>query len=304
MTTALVLGAATTWLGATTVLSALPWFRRPRLRTRLLPYAPPDVARARPPERRPRSMTALLALIGPSVRDAGATLARLIGVEEALARRLERVHAADDATTFRTRQLGWAVVGLALALGATVALRPPAPVTLVALLGGPALAFLVLEHRLATASARWQRRSFLELPVVCEQLGMLLAAGYSLGGAIDRLARRGHGTCARDLAAVGARIGHGVGDLEALREWAARVQVPAVDRFVSVLCLHRDATDLGALISTEARAVRREVQRELIEAIERRAQQVWIPVTVATLLPGALFLAIPFTRAMQLFGGG
>jgi hypothetical protein len=43
------------------------------------------------------------------------------------------------------------------------------------------------------------------------------------------------------------------------------------------------------------------VQRELIEQIERRAQQVWIPVTVATLVPGAVLLAVPFLEALRLF---
>ena len=41
-----------------------------------------------------------------------------------------------------------------------------------------------------------------------------------------------------------------------------------------------------------------------METIERRSQQVWIPVTVATLLPGVLFLAVPFVEAMSLFTSG
>ena len=44
------------------------------------------------------------------------------------------------------------------------------------------------------------------------------------------------------------------------------------------------------------------MQRELIEQIERRSQQVWIPVTVAALLPGAIFIAIPFVQALRAFG--
>ena len=42
----------------------------------------------------------------------------------------------------------------------------------------------------------------------------------------------------------------------------------------------------------------------LIETIERRGQQVWIPVTVATLVPGVIFLAVPFVEAMRLFTSG
>jgi len=54
----------------------------------------------------------------------------------------------------------------------------------------------------------------------------------------------------------------------------------------------------------EARAIRRDVHRELIETIERRSQQVWIPVTVATLLPGVILMAIPFVEALRAFSGG
>ena len=76
-----------------------------------------------------------------------------------------------------------------------------------------------------------------------------------------------------------------------------------LDRLVAVLALNREAGDLGRLIAEEARAIRRDVQRELIETIERRGQQVWIPVTVATLVPGVLFLAVPFIEALRLFSG-
>ena len=85
------------------------------------------------------------------------------------------------------------------------------------------------------------------------------------------------------------------------REWAALERVEALDRLVSLLRLNREAGDLGRLITDEARSIRRDVHRQLIETIERRSQQVWIPVTVATLVPGVIFLAIPFTEAMRLF---
>jgi hypothetical protein len=49
------------------------------------------------------------------------------------------------------------------------------------------------------------------------------------------------------------------------------------------------------------RAIRRDVHRELIKTIERRGQQVWIPVTVAALVPGVIFLAVPFIDALRLF---
>jgi tight adherence protein C len=224
-------------------------------------------------------------------------------VAEDLEVRLARVHSPLDVTAFRVRQVGWSVAGLGIAAAGAVVLALPAPAALGALLAGPVLAFLVQEQRLASASSRWQRRVFLELPVVAEQLALLLAAGWSLTSALNRIAGRSSGTVARDLERVCRRIRHGVDEAQALREWAATARVPALDRLVPVLALNRDTGDLGRLVSEEAQAIRRDAHRQLIEAVERRNQQVWIPVTVATLVPGVLFLAIPFVEALRLFGG-
>ncbi len=95
----------------------------------------------------------------------------------------------------------------------------------------------------------------------------------------------------------------GLSEVAALREWAELAQVDALDRLVSVVALNADASDLGRLVSDEARAIRRDVQRDLVQIMERRGQQVWVPVTVATLVPGVIFLAIPFVEALRLFAG-
>jgi tight adherence protein C len=225
----------------------------------------------------------------------------VFGVTEALAVRLERVHSPLDVTAFRVRQLAWAVAGLVGGTLAALALGVGGLLALLFVVGGAALGFLVVEQRLAAESAAWQRRIFLELPVVSEQLGMLLGAGYSLGAALSRLAARGKGACGRDLVRVTGRVRQGLTEVQALREWAAVVDVDALDRLVSVLALNRQGGDLGRLVGEEARAIRRDVHRELVEAIERRGQQVWIPVTVAALVPGVIFLAVPFVEALRLF---
>jgi len=226
-----------------------------------------------------------------------------MGVSEDLDVRLRRVHSPLDVTGFRVRQVGFAIVGLLAASVIGFGLQLSFGVALVFVIGGPVLGFLVQEQRLAAESARWQRSVFLELPVVSEQLALLLSAGWSLTSALNRVASRGSGATARDLRRVCLRVRQGVSETDALREWAHVVRVTAVDRLVPVLALNRDTSDLGRLIGEEARAIRRDVHRELIETAERRNQQVWIPVTVATLVPGVLFMAIPFVEALRLFGG-
>jgi tight adherence protein C len=292
----LAASAVALWAGATLVLAELRWFRREPLTHRLRPFSPGGAAPGAA-----GTGTSLHALALPLARGVGEGLARLVGVEEDVARRLRRAHAPFDAGTFRLRQLAWAGAGLGGGTVLAAATRPPIAIAALFVLGGPALAFLLVEQQLSAASARRQRRIFLELPVLSEQLGMLIGAGYSLGTALNRLANRGTGACAQDLAIVCGRIRQGLGEVDALREWAAVADVSAHTRLVAVLALNREAGDLGRLIAEEARSIRRDVQRELIEQIERRGQQVWIPVTVATLVPGAVLLAIPFIEALRLF---
>ncbi len=290
------------WAGATLVLAELRWFRRPRLIDRLARYAPGAGRVVRPVHL--WSVSSFGEVVGPLAQSLGNGVSRLFGVSEDLGLRLTRVHAPMTVVAFRTRQMGASVAAIGLVAAILVAIQPPAAITLLFLLGSPLLTFLIIEQRAAHASTVWQRRIFLELPIVSEQLGMLLGAGYSLGSALNRLARRGHGACASDLARVCGRMRQGLDAVDALREWSTLADVDALTRLVTILAMHRQAGDLARLISEEARTIRRDTQRELIETIERRGQQVWIPVTVATLVPGVLFMVVPFVDAMRLFTAG
>ena len=299
MTRVLLLCGAALWAGATLLLSQVRWFSRVSLLERLRPYAPgAATSRSRPAV---GSLAPVADVIGPLARDTGERLARAFGVSEDVAVRLERVHSTLDVTAFRLRQLGWCLAAFAVGALLTAATHPPAVIALGSVVGPPLLAFLVVEQRLAAASDAWKRRVLLELPVVAEQLAMLLSSGYSLGTAVQRLADRGQGSCARDLRRVCARVRQGLSEIDALREWAAVAAIDAVDRLVAVLALNREAGDLGRLVSGEARAIRRDLHRGLVATAERRGQQVWVPVTVSALLPGVIFVAIPFIEALRLF---
>ena len=285
--------------GAALLLSELRWFRRIPLFERLRPYAAGGMGR--PARIGLFSAASIRDVIGPLSRTIGGRAARIVGVNEELAVRLERVHSPLDPAEYRVRQIGWSAATLGAGIVVAVGTSAPAVLALLLVVGSPILAFLVVEHRLALASGRWQRRLLLELPVIAEQLGMLLSAGYSLGGALGRIAARGEGNCAHDLRRVIRRTRQGLGEVEALREWGAVADINALDRLISVLALNREAGDLGRLIAEEARSIRRETHRDLIEAIERRNQMVWIPVTVAALVPGVILMGIPFVDALSQF---
>jgi len=300
MTRLVALSTIMIWAGATLMLSELRWFRRLPLVERLRPFEPGGLRRSKADTAwGNRSFGEVMVPLATGI---GERVSRGFGVTEELALRLERVHSSHDTTTFRTRQVGWAAAAFGLATLTMAAVRPPAIVALFLIVAAPLVAFLVLEQQLAKLSEAHQRRIFLELPIVTEQLGMLLSSGYSINGALTRVAERGDGACVNDIRRLSARIRQGIHAEQALREWARIADVPALTQLVSVLTLHDEAGDLGHLISQEARSMRRETQRELTERIERRNQQVWIPVTVATLVPGVIFLAVPFMNALSDFG--
>lgn len=302
MTRWLLASGVALWAGLTLLLSELRWFHRPSLVDRIRPYAPGGLGRLR--RGGAFSLGSFRDVIAPLADSFGERVSRIFGVSEALGVRLERIHSPVAVQAFRLRQLGWSTACFAAASLGSLALSVPGPVAVVFIAGAPLLGFLVLEQQIVNASKRWQRRIFLELPVVSEQLGMLLSAGYSLGSGLQRLANRSSGACSEDLKRVRSRIRQGLSDIDALREWALIADVDALGRLVAVLALNREAGDLGSLISEEARTIRRDAQRELIAAVEKRGQQVWIPVTVATLVPGVIFLAVPFVAAISLFTNG
>jgi tight adherence protein C len=284
------------WVGATLLLSQSARLGRPSLAERLGPFHPGGRV-AGPPGGAGSVYDVLLPVIG----EAGDRLASLLGVSEGADVRLRRIHSSTGAASFRLRQLSLSALGFfAGALVAELAGAPVA-VALLLVLGTPALAFLVIEHDLSRRSGSWQERTAEELPVVAEQMAMMLNAGLSLGSTLSRLAARSHGCAGRDLETVVNRIQQGLSESQALGEWAELVGIGSVRRLVGVLTLHSEATDLGRLVSAEARSARRDLQRRTVEQIERRAEQVWIPVTVATLVPGAILLAVPFLAALRLF---
>jgi tight adherence protein C len=291
-----ILAAIVGGVGAALLLTNIRWFRRISLTERLLPFAGNTAVT----HKRPSQLSPITAAM-PTISRVAERLAGLFGIEETLSIRLLRARWEIDAPTFRLKQASWAAAALGFALIMLAAVRPPFIVTPLFLLGAPLLAFLALEQQLSSAVQARQQALFNELPVVSEQLAMLLSAGYSVGGALMRLSERNSGVSGEDIQRVCERIRLGLSTSNALQEWSDHAAIAELHRLVEILTLSDESGDLGRLISDEAASIRREAQRRLIESIEKRGQQVWIPVTVATLVPGVIFLIIPFLQALQLF---
>ena len=156
-------------------------------------------------------------------RGGSANVARLFGVHDDLATAWRRIHSPLDVTAFRVRQLGWSARRVRRSAGSSSsAPGSAAGAGLLLVIGGPLLGFLVLEQRVARASARWQRRlSSSSCRSSAEQIGMLLSAGYSLGDALNRVAPAA-GALAPTSSGCAAASARASSETQALREWADR----------------------------------------------------------------------------------
>ncbi len=226
-------------------------------------------------------------------------VAALFDADAELASRLSAAGLGGTPASFRARQLGGAVGSLAACATALSLAGASAALALGGALAAGGAAYGICEQRLSAQVAARRALITEELPIVAEHIGMLLASGMSLTGALRAASQRGKGFCAADLERVTAQVSGGSSVEMALAEWADVAGSAEIRRFVGVLTLHSDATDIAALVADEARSARLEAHRRLIERIERRNEQVWIPVTVAALVPGAVLLAIPFSDALR-----
>ena len=294
----LVLSGLVLWLGLSFLLLQIPAVGRVRLVDRLRPFTTGGAVPARSEGGGARRVLLPLAI------EVGGRLAGVLGLDDDVPARLFRIHSPVSPAAFRMRQLGWALAAVAGAVVVGTVARLPAIAVVLAIPVACVAAYALTELQLNRDNRRFDERRTLEMPVVAEQLAMLVSAGYSLGSALGRVASRGHGACARDIARVHRRIQHGLPERQALQEWAVQARSPGVDRLVAVLALSSETGDLGRLLSEEARSIRRSVQRRTVEIMDRRSQQVWVPVTVAALVPGVIFLAVPFVAALRLFAGG
>ncbi len=297
MSRAFALAAVLAWIGLALLFANIPFFQQPSLVARLRAYTPGAAhKRARVIDAR-----SVRDVVGPLASLVGSRVAGWFGVSEDARIRLERIHALETATEFRVRQAAWTIGTLIVTATMSASTQVPVALGLVLTLSFPLIAFLVIEQHLALRSQKWQRRLALELPVTAEQLAMLLSAGFSLGAALSRLTQRSNGMISCDLKRVLLRTRQGVNEADALSEWAELAQVPAIDRLTAVLRLNNETSELGRLVAEEARLSREEAHRDLLEAVGKKDQLVWIPVTVAALLPGCIFLAVPFISALSFF---
>lgn len=219
-----------------------------------------------------------------------------------LERRLERAGSAATPRQLATGAVASAGAGLLLGLllstaTASTPLRLLLPI-LGAALGGLA-PFGLLEQR----ASRRQAERTAAFPLLVEHLAMLAGHGFALPEAFWRLERRWRGTTiGEDLGALCRRMSQGAEPAVAVADWADAHRFPPAARLADALAATATSSDCERVLWQLGRAERERTLAELVRRFQVREQQVWIPVTVAALVPGMLLLVLPFARALHALG--
>jgi tight adherence protein C len=271
--------------------------RRPSLVQRVAAYLPRRASYAAKATITPFST--LERVLAPSLRAAAARIERVVGGRRALAIRLEQAGRIPDVDAFRIRQLLAGIAGAVVACG-LVLLRalssppPLPPMVLIIGLGGVAGAMLV-EQSLGRAIAHRREQMVAELPAIAELLALAVAAGETIGAALERVSRVGTGVLPNELERLSAEVRTGASLPTALRELSDRAAHPAVARFVDgiVVAIER-GTPLSDVLRAQAADVRESGRRQLMEDAGRREIAMMVPV---------VFLVMPVTVLFALFPG-
>ena len=192
------------------------------------------------------------------------------------------------------------VKAVAALLGAAAAIvlfpgEAPIPVGALGAASSAALAWLV-EH-LVSNRRRQRRTSEVNLAVVSllEQVHLKLVNGNSLNAALANA----EGVTNPDVAQLQNLLRSGL-DLEtAASFWLAEFDTESKRRLTDLFLAKTTTSETLALLSALTSQLRKEQRFSLIAEIERRNRLVWIPVTIAVLVPGMIFIAIPLEATLH-----
>ena len=289
---AVVLGGAF-GLGVCLLLSVAPRWGAPSLARRIAPYIR-DVTD-------PRGLTPSFTARGADLtviwQSLQGRVARLVGGSASVDRRLHQAGWVMDATTFRGRQLAWAIVGVAIGGAAVVALvlsgRATGAAALVPPLTG-VIAAVLCDVRLSQAARARVARIEEELPTVLEFLALCLSAGEGILDSLRRVSDVGAGELTAELRGVVLAVGTGSPLSEALTRLSNRLEIASLSRSADQLVAAIDrGAPLAHVLHSQALDAREDAKRGLIERAGRKEIYMLVPLVFLILPLSVLFAVFP-----------
>jgi tight adherence protein C len=244
-------------------------------------------------------------VVGQGLKSWANRFDRLVGGRESQALLFDCSGRHESFGLFRTRRslvaLGWGLVGVVL--GASVAGLAQMSALSGAFAGGLAgivAALITHDSRLRSDVRLRSERMSEEFPTIIELLGLALAAGDSLPGALERVSKRASGELGTEWARVVKTVHLGGSLTATLRESAHRVGVPHVTAFVEHLA---QALDRGAPLAEVVRAhsvdAKADYTRGLVEKAGKAEVAMLVPMVLLILPVTVIFAVYPGLQALQ-----
>ncbi len=290
-------------------LMTVIWPQNPRgaWTTRLAPYVQEVSARAREIHRPVVEDPIVIGgfFIGQGLVAWAGRFDRLVGGRDSHKILFDRSGRRESFDQFRTRRslvaLGSGLVGLMAGSSiAGVAGFAVMSGALGGVLAGIVGALVVQDSTLRQeASARSERMSE-EFPTIIELLGLALAAGDSLPGALERVSRRASGELGQEWARVMRTVDLGGSLTTTLRESAQRVGVSKVTAFVEHLAQALDrGAPLAEVVTAHSKDAKADYTRGLVERAGKAEVQMLVPMVLLILPVTVIFAVYPGLQALQ-----
>lgn len=294
-------------LGLWTLVALIPHVGARRLADRVAPHVLDVSAEARALRSRRLSEpgSVFAEVLSPLVHRAQTLLARALGGDESVARRLRQAGDPATVSAFRSRQLLWAGAGamagvlVVVVAARSVALQPAVSVLIGVLL---AAAGLILPEQLLARKAKLRMsRIAAELPTVLEFLSLALSAGENVRDAIRRVAQIGTGELAREVGDVVSDVELGIPLSDALTEMSAALELAPLSRAVEQLTVALDrGSPLVDVLRAQAQDSRDDAKRTLLEAAGRKEVAMLVPLVFLILPVTIVFALFPATLVLEL----
>lgn len=292
-----MLGGGALSCGVLCVLAAMPRWSASPLTQRIAPYVRDVVSDDDlPAVALPR--VGVLPAADRTLRSrAMAIFARLLGDGEALRRKIAQAGLDVEPGTFRGRQLGWVLLGIAVGALSVIVVaisgRMSPTIALLPLVFG-ATAGVGYESQLAARVARRRARLADELPTTLEFLALCLSAGEGFMDSLRRVASVGSGELTAEFRRAVLAVGTGSPLSDALVEMAGRLQLPGLTRAIDqVVAALEHGAPLSAVLHAQAGDAREDAKRVLIEQAGRKEILMLLPLVFLILPLSVLFAIYP-----------
>ncbi|WP_091225790.1 type II secretion system F family protein [Microbacterium sp. 3J1] len=292
-----VLGGGALAVGVMCILWALPRWSAVGLAARIAPYVRDVVADDDLPFGvLPRAGVLPAARLSIWVR-LQVLFERALGGGDALRRRLSQAGLDVAPSTFRARQLAWAVGGIGI--GATVLvvlvvvgrMAPPAAMLPVLVGVGAAVGY---EAQLTARTTARRARLTDELPTTLEFLALCLSAGEGFLDSLRRISSVGSGELTAEFRSVVLSVNTGSPLAESLGEMATRLQLPGLTRAIEqVIAALEHGAPLSGVLHAQAGDAREDAKRVLIEQAGRKEILMLLPLVFLILPLSVLFAIYP-----------